>query len=1014
MTKEYKERGLTMMRRLVWLAICVTGFGFAGAWPIRAQAQAEDKSLVSEEMLIREAVSGKLKAEAKPADAEVPVRTATEEQVAAAGDLVVAAEVMKAAAPVGAKPAAVEVVADEPVVAAPEVDVSVLDLETAAPKKISVDGLNVEPAKPVENVGDSAVQVAPLDAAAPAAGKPPAEANVRGAAGNPTVAAVSGERVGSADAEVKPPVAVDVVRAEDLAAATPLPEGAGAIIDSELIIRKAHEEHAIATVKQAEREVRSGKFQEAVRLYEEAMRSIERAGEKAGNEIIRKKISDGLGESYYLWALLLIKERDFARAEQHARSAGLYWHPKAADLLAAIEKERVRPPKEVKIYPPARWNQDEYQKRQATIVDRLRFGKQYYLTGEYDKAELHFEAILKMDPENTEALRMMSKIAQKRSMAASAELGTTREAMVADVRRTWNPRDYGLLDDTSDMPLVSVGPTRKKDDETQRLSIQEKMEKIIVPEIDFRQANIYGVISFLQDASREFDKEEKDETKKGVNIVLNLAAGETGKAAAPEAPVDPFAAPAEGKTAGSDLPLVTFNARHISLFEALRIVTDVAKLQFRIEGSVVMVLPWNAPIGRIVTRMYDVLPTIGDKIGQTQGAATFGEGAGAATLPDRTGVGEVRADWKAFFESMGVPWPQGTSIRYVAAISKLIVANTTDNLHTFEKILAVLNVVPNQIEIEARFVEVRQTDLNALGLEWILTDNWEIAQKKGQEGIPADQRQRVSIDANNTGTERGFTKINRYLSSGIGLPGSVGVADDILRVSSMLTNPELSMILHAMEQRGNADLLSAPKVTTQSGSEATIKIVTEYIYPTAFAVTPITGTGPGGVATIVGGVVEPSGFETREVGVILTVMPEVTADGQMINLTMTPQVVDEPEWYEYGSEYTDADGRVQRLSMQQPFFKTRTVSTSLAIYNGATVVMGGMISENRNNIDDRIPFLGDVPLVGRLFRSKYERSEKRNLLIFVTARLVDPAGRPVMPQKDALTSTLRMGSEVAR
>ena len=55
--------------------------------------------------------------------------------------------------------------------------------------------------------------------------------------------------------------------------------------------------------------------------------------------------------------------------------------------------------------------------------------------------------------------------------------------------------------------------------------------------------------------------------------------------------------------------------------------------------------------------------------------------------------------------------------------------------------------------------------------------------------------------------------------------------------------------------------------------------------------------------------------------------------------------------------------------------------------------MGGMITESRVEVDDKVPVLGDIPLVGRLFRSSYEQSEKRNLLIFVTARLVDPAGR---------------------
>jgi general secretion pathway protein D len=166
-------------------------------------------------------------------------------------------------------------------------------------------------------------------------------------------------------------------------------------------------------------------------------------------------------------------------------------------------------------------------------------------------------------------------------------------------------------------------------------------------------------------------------------------------------------------------------------------------------------------------------------------------------------------------------------------------------------------------------------------------------------------------------------------------------------------------------------------------------------------VTPITATDDNGNSSIVGGVVEPSNFETREVGVILSVVPRLSPEGSMIELTMTPEVVAEPTWYEYGSVYTAPDGSEQRLNMQQPFFHTRSISTTIAIYNGATVMMGGMITEIRDEVDDKIPVLGDIPIVGRLFQSRYERSEKRNLLIFVTARLVDPAGRHTSVAQDS-------------
>jgi len=203
-----------------------------------------------------------------------------------------------------------------------------------------------------------------------------------------------------------------------------------------------------------------------------------------------------------------------------------------------------------------------------------------------------------------------------------------------------------------------------------------------------------------------------------------------------------------------------------------------------------------------------------------------------------------------------------------------------------------------------------------------------------------------------------------------------------------------------------------------------MKVVTEYIYPTEFEVQEIDSSGGGSnnstTSVPVPFMVEPQNFEMREVGVILQVVPEVSAEGQMINLMLNPQVVSEPVWKNYGTKIpvekqapllSDAAAALlspaellnimnpkpeyTELPMEQPFFHVRSVQTQLSVYNGATVVMGGLITEDRKTMEDKIPFLGDLPFLGRLFRSRSEQSVKRNLLVFVTARLVDPAGRVV-------------------
>ena len=183
----------------------------------------------------------------------------------------------------------------------------------------------------------------------------------------------------------------------------------------------------------------------------------------------------------------------------------------------------------------------------------------------------------------------------------------------------------------------------------------------------------------------------------------------------------------------------------------------------------------------------------------------------------------------------------------------------------------------------------------------------------------------------------------------------------------------------------------------------------------------------------------------REVGVILQVTPTLTDDGNVVDLELNTQVVDEPTWKNYGMRipftgntsagqlnidigdgpfasqgYTPSASVMERIvtryweavanmfenlsggnqsityydaPMEQPFFHVRSVDSKISVYPGATIVMGGLITEQRKAMDDKIPFLGDIPFLGRLFRSHSEQTSKRNLLIFVTTRIVDGRGR---------------------
>src|SRR5262249_3983852 len=145
----------------------------------------------------------------------------------------------------------------------------------------------------------------------------------------------------------------------------------------------------------------------------------------------------------------------------------------------------------------------------------------------------------------------------------------------------------------------------------------------------------------------------------------------------------------------------------------------------------------------------------------------------------------------------------------------------------------------------------------------------------------------------------------------------------------------------------------------------------------------------------------PTAFETRNTGVTLEVEPVVGPDGVTIDLNLVPQVVEFEGFINYGSpiQTTTTNLLGQPITniltpnvINQPIFSARKVTTSVSVWDGQTVVLGGLMREDVQKTEDKTPIVGDLPLVGRLFRTNAEQHIKRNLVIFVTARVVTPSG----------------------
>ena len=978
--------------------------------------------------------------DAAPAVATTPVVMPVAAEAAPAAAPVVVAPVADPAAP--AAPVAEAIVAPK---AAPVVAESAESKGNVAPTN-AADALlgtllgDLVPAKPMPaatpapvpeatTIPEQAKPVATVEAPNKTTAEPPKETTVSSQAAE----AAFGSLLGDLSAASSPTSSASFT-APDAGREGLISE----LVTLEKLRRNALREHGLASLGAGRKALRDGDYEESKKQYEMALAYIP---DTIQTRAARDEARDGVRESLYLNAVLLWKKGDREKAIQVARMAHEKGHPDAAKLAAEIQKEIDSPPP-VKQQPEIhRLLEASYKDDRDVVMHRLQRARQYFVVGEYEKCRMELELVLRDHPSQTEAMKMLKEVNDRAYDVSHTEFETTRSKMIRDVMESWTPRSRYAIDTVqikdAQVTRVNTGTQLSSTGLTPEQTVERKMKAIIVPEISFRNVGIVDAIKFFEDASREYDDPGLPPEKRGVNFVLKHIGNTSPSPVAVSATADPFAADASA-TAGVAGTPINLSVRFSSLWDALKIVTDVANLKFRIRGNIVMITPANMPDKDLEVRSYSVLSTLTERFNKlasemarsrTSGGADAGGGTFSALTPPAGDTGGDKQDWKALFQSMGMEWPDGSSISYLETIGKLRVKNTSDNLAVFETLLDELNVTPRQIEIEARFVEVEQSDLDSLGVEWNVNQQiplglgtWPNTANNSLTlfpGLPTS----TSASGYGTGTAVADPTAGlRYLTTGGGLnnlfnitPGS-NPNDSLLSVHGIFKHLDADAILHMLSQRSNTDVLSAPKVVTKSGAEAVIKVVTEYIYPTTYEIVypqQQTATITTGNQPMITPVVQPGGFETREVGVILQVVPEVSAEGQMINLTMNPQVVSEPDWHDYGMDMPGLDvDHPTHLPMMQPFFHIRSVSTSVSIYNGATVVMGGMITENRVASEDKIPFLGDIPYLGQLFRSKADQTDKRNLLIFVTARLVDPAGRTLKTTETSL-STDKMKQKLA-
>jgi general secretion pathway protein D len=237
------------------------------------------------------------------------------------------------------------------------------------------------------------------------------------------------------------------------------------------------------------------------------------------------------------------------------------------------------------------------------------------------------------------------------------------------------------------------------------------------------------------------------------------------------------------------------------------------------------------------------------------------------------------------------------------------------------------------------------------------------------------------------------------------------VAPGIMSLTGLFSDGEVQMIMRGLAQKKNVDIMAQPSTVTRSGQSSNIAIVREFIYPTEYEPpeVPQGGGGDNGAVAPVVTPATPTAFEKRDTGIILEVLPVAGPEKRFVDLTLNPSFVEFEGFINYGSPINSsalgliADEGFQliptpveltRNAILMPVFNTQRTTTQITVADGATIAYGGLLSNRSQMVEDKVPILGDIPWVGRLFSSNARENSSTAIIFLVNVELIDPTGEP--------------------
>lgn len=305
-------------------------------------------------------------------------------------------------------------------------------------------------------------------------------------------------------------------------------------------------------------------------------------------------------------------------------------------------------------------------------------------------------------------------------------------------------------------------------------------------------------------------------------------------------------------------------------------------------------------------------------------------------------------------------------IKYDERTNTLIVTDIPTNLYKVKEVIERLDKRTPQVAIEAKLIETTLDKDDKLGINW---STQVTASGSARPTTLPFERERIPFSrSKGDGTvQEGFGYYLPLLQTGA--PGAPTTAFPYTAATSFtfgtLDFTQFSAVLELLKSRTDTKIISNPTVTTLNNQPAKVAVATVFNIPT-YERSEATGG------------MEVTGYTEKELGVILTVLPHVNEAGDIV-VDLEPVVSAFKQWDTFGTGLN---------TIYAPRFDTRTAKTQVMVKDGQTIVIGGLMKETSSKYKKKVPILGDIPILGELFKKTEDAIDTTDLLIFVTVRLI--------------------------